>query len=338
MYPTIKIADMGLAKIEASIRNTHCGTHGYLAPECTQGPQLPGLNWAMDIYAVGVTTYETLTGRLPFGNDENADPYERVLPMEPLVRRDCSEMVLDFLEWTLNMDPKDRPSAKECASHPWLLDEINPRQSPRSQRIQPPSTIIVEDDAKTIRPAPPVAAPDSDSDSTRPSSSSSEESSSATSPHSEDETLKFVLRSPKKNLTVRSTVSYVGDPMDICSVKSSPTRKRDISTIRSVSNPMELDTIRPADQVWCTLYPLQGNMVGKSMLSLQKAASTIGSSTEMDFILRHPKIARHHCVIKSQGWTKQSGNTGMIHVHGQKPVQFQHMSKIYLLKESATGI
>jgi serine/threonine protein kinase len=58
-YPTVKIADLGLAKIEAATKNnTFCGSPGYLAPECTQGPQAAGLNWAMDIYAVGVITYE----------------------------------------------------------------------------------------------------------------------------------------------------------------------------------------------------------------------------------------------------------------------------------------
>ena len=59
MYPTVKIADLGLAKIEAATKNnTFCGSPGYLAPECTQGPQAPGLNWTMDMYAVGVITYE----------------------------------------------------------------------------------------------------------------------------------------------------------------------------------------------------------------------------------------------------------------------------------------
>ena len=58
-FPTVKVADLGLAKIEAATKNnTFCGSPGYLAPECTQGPQAVGLNWAMDIYAVGVITYE----------------------------------------------------------------------------------------------------------------------------------------------------------------------------------------------------------------------------------------------------------------------------------------
>jgi serine/threonine protein kinase len=59
MYPTIKVVDLGLAKIEAATKNnTYCGTPGYLPPECAQNPQFPGLNWSMDIYAVGIMTYE----------------------------------------------------------------------------------------------------------------------------------------------------------------------------------------------------------------------------------------------------------------------------------------
>jgi serine/threonine protein kinase len=59
LYPKIKIADLGLAKIEAGTKNnTFCGSPGYLAPECTTRGQVPGLNWAMDMYALGVITYE----------------------------------------------------------------------------------------------------------------------------------------------------------------------------------------------------------------------------------------------------------------------------------------
>ena len=107
LFPTVKIADLGLAKIEAATKNnTFCGSPGYLAPECTQGPQAVGLNWAMDIYAVGVITYElytpilelsnfSLTGKRPFGTDMKKDPYSRKIPMTPLLNRNCSAEAID---------------------------------------------------------------------------------------------------------------------------------------------------------------------------------------------------------------------------------------------------
>jgi serine/threonine protein kinase len=57
--------------------NTFCGSPGYLAPECSQGPQAPGLNWAMDIYAVGVIAYELyfLLFRLSNSQSDRQTPF-----------------------------------------------------------------------------------------------------------------------------------------------------------------------------------------------------------------------------------------------------------------------
>ena len=109
LYPTVKIADLGLAKIEAASKaNTLCGSPGYLAPECTQVSQAQGLNWAMDIYAVGVISYEmypsllhisnsSLTGKCPFSTNLNENPYNRRIPTASLRLRSCSDAAMDFM-------------------------------------------------------------------------------------------------------------------------------------------------------------------------------------------------------------------------------------------------
>jgi hypothetical protein len=96
---------------------------------------------------------------------------------------------------------------------------------------------------------------------------------------------------------------------------------------------MNVDTMRPIDKVWCILYPLPGNAAGTTALFLRKTTTTIGSDTRADLILRHPKIADHHCTIVSGTWNKQRGFTGVIHVHDKKPVRFTHKDVIYVLDE-----
>jgi eukaryotic-like serine/threonine-protein kinase len=84
----IKIADLGLAKrlpgkgiapLDPSIRadqltmlrgdNAIQGTPAYMAPEMAISPDKVDLR--ADLYALGVTAYELLTGKLPFMADDN---------------------------------------------------------------------------------------------------------------------------------------------------------------------------------------------------------------------------------------------------------------------------
>lgn len=67
---TIKLGDFGIATFENSARLTRSesivGSVHYLAPEISQGQQA---SYQSDIYALGITFFELLTGRVPFDDE-----------------------------------------------------------------------------------------------------------------------------------------------------------------------------------------------------------------------------------------------------------------------------
>ncbi len=73
----IKIADFGTVKATGATRLTqigfHPGTLEYMSPEQLRGGEI---DWRSDIYSVGVTFYEILTGQLPFPMTEDGADWE----------------------------------------------------------------------------------------------------------------------------------------------------------------------------------------------------------------------------------------------------------------------
>jgi serine/threonine protein kinase len=73
----VKIADFGTVKAAGTTRLTqigfHPGTIEYMSPEQLRGGEI---DWRSDIYSIGVTFYELLTGHLPFPMTENGSDWE----------------------------------------------------------------------------------------------------------------------------------------------------------------------------------------------------------------------------------------------------------------------
>ena len=116
---TVKVLDFGVAKImdanSKATRDAIAGSPAYMAPERLRGRNYDGRS---DVYAVGCTLYELLTGHPPF-RSENPDvmavalmqlrdqpvPPSQVVPGLP---EGADKIVLNFLE----KDPTNRPDAK----------------------------------------------------------------------------------------------------------------------------------------------------------------------------------------------------------------------------------
>lgn len=148
----VKIADFGLSKQQnnTSLR-TNCGTSGYLAPELLGlVPKKRSYTYSVDMWSLGILAHEILTLVIPFllsdvsdsdseqeqGPGQEPEPpmvdmhllsgYCRgteSFPDECLQKSQVSGEGIRFVMALLAAKPRDRMSATEALSSPWLLDK-----------------------------------------------------------------------------------------------------------------------------------------------------------------------------------------------------------------------
>jgi serine/threonine protein kinase len=109
-----KIGDFGLARVfgGASMKNRKTvGTPYYMAPELFAGKEA---SVATDVYALGVTFYYLLTGRVPIAAKTMGELQKKLLFDEaPCVSKyapDVPKPILDLVAGLMARDPYDRPS------------------------------------------------------------------------------------------------------------------------------------------------------------------------------------------------------------------------------------
>lgn len=114
---SVKVADLGMAKVvsqghEIAASTQVCGTPGYISPEMvSQG--LRAADHRSDIYSLGVSMYQCLSGRLPFAYD---DPYrmmvahvqEEALPLTELDKT-LDLGLATLVACMMSKRPEDRP-------------------------------------------------------------------------------------------------------------------------------------------------------------------------------------------------------------------------------------
>lgn len=111
----VVVLDLGTARIiglspsspEAMGQRVVGGTPGFLAPELYQGELGDS---ASDLFALGVTGYLLLTGRLPFGQPEShlMPDFDRMIPLA-ILRPDIPQPLAAALERCLALKREDRP-------------------------------------------------------------------------------------------------------------------------------------------------------------------------------------------------------------------------------------
>jgi len=134
----IKIADFGLAQISVAPTLTAegvvVGTPAYLAPEVVRGEQVDA---RADLFALGATLVETLTGERLFEGDTYADCLNRIAlfrtgMLDRLTPQSSVEFV-EFLKRMMDPDPRRRYASAEEA-----LDALKTTGSGRRLQLSPP--------------------------------------------------------------------------------------------------------------------------------------------------------------------------------------------------------
>ncbi|MFE7434187.1 bifunctional serine/threonine-protein kinase/glutamate ABC transporter substrate-binding protein [Streptomyces tendae] len=146
----VVLVDFGIATFEGADRVTRhggiIGTPPYLAPELF-APAAPGPTSASDLWALGVTLYEMVEGRLPFGGNEVWEVQANIQQSpEPVLR--YAGPLGPVIQGLLATDPDGRLDAAtaEAMLREVLADPGTPTPTRAAAPAHPP----------TARPTPPV--------------------------------------------------------------------------------------------------------------------------------------------------------------------------------------
>lgn len=110
----LRIADFGLAHFEEETRVTQTGavlgTLGYMSPEQVRGQQITA---QADMFALGATLYEILTGKSPFTGNNQAATLHAILNDDPVsissLRSEVPTPLSQLVSRMLAKDPSQRP-------------------------------------------------------------------------------------------------------------------------------------------------------------------------------------------------------------------------------------
>ncbi|CAN8072172.1 unnamed protein product, partial [Agarophyton chilense] len=142
----VKLADFGFANYVNSrdrpILNSFVGTPYYIAPEMLRGDPH---GCAVDVWATGVVLYILLSGKFPFGGNNESEYYQRVLAKPAYFPadewRDVSHDAKSLVRGMLCKDPHKRLTVEQCLRHPWLARRAHALPSPSSSP-SPSSTLV----------------------------------------------------------------------------------------------------------------------------------------------------------------------------------------------------
>ncbi|KAG8899618.1 hypothetical protein FRC01_010436, partial [Tulasnella sp. 417] len=121
----IKLSDFGVSLTLNAMENAKetannvAGTPNWMAPEVIE---LKGASTASDIWSLGCTVVELLTGKPPYSEIDNtlAVMFRIVEDDKAPIPDGCSETLRDFLSQCFKKDPDERPTAESLFEHPWL--------------------------------------------------------------------------------------------------------------------------------------------------------------------------------------------------------------------------
>ncbi|RWS10614.1 serine/threonine-protein kinase Aurora-2-like isoform X1 [Dinothrombium tinctorium] len=117
-FGELKIADFGWSVHAPSLRRgTMCGTLDYLPPEMvTHQPY----NEKVDLWCLGVLTYEFLVGKPPFETEDATQTYRRIINVDYTFPEHVHEYARIFIRALLKKKPQERATLQECREQIWM--------------------------------------------------------------------------------------------------------------------------------------------------------------------------------------------------------------------------
>jgi serine/threonine protein kinase len=143
----VVLMDFGLMLPEVVMRFQQdiAGSPAYMAPEAIDNDLAPGAGKLLDVYGLGVTLYELLTGQLPFDAetiDAIREQQKRGAPDIRSLRPDVGDAFASLLEQMLSPSPHDRPESAE--SLVWQIRDLLHRKGPTPKGLL--RVLVVDDD------------------------------------------------------------------------------------------------------------------------------------------------------------------------------------------------
>ena len=113
---SVKIMDFGLAKVVEEVRRAVTvvgGTPFYMAPEQAVGEPVDART---DLYALGVTLFQTVTDTLPFEDGDVAYHHRNTPPPDPRSRADVPDVLAELILEMLEKLPDGRPESADVVA------------------------------------------------------------------------------------------------------------------------------------------------------------------------------------------------------------------------------
>ncbi|KAF5007814.1 hypothetical protein FDECE_5872 [Fusarium decemcellulare] len=122
IHGEIKISDFGWSvHAPNNRRKTMCGTLDYLPPEMIKpGTTDNFYNEKVDLWSLGVLTYEFLVGEAPF-EDTPVMTQRRIARADMSIPTWISAEATDLIKKLLVLDPEKRIPLEQIQTHPWII-------------------------------------------------------------------------------------------------------------------------------------------------------------------------------------------------------------------------
>ncbi|GAA5974520.1 hypothetical protein JCM11641_002072 [Rhodosporidiobolus odoratus] len=119
MNGELKIGDFGWSvHAPGNRRSTLCGTLDYLPPEMVENREHTD---KVDLWALGVLTYEFLVGAPPFEDlSGHQATYKKITRLDFTIPSSVSSEAADVIRRLLQLKPEDRLPLAQVAVHPWI--------------------------------------------------------------------------------------------------------------------------------------------------------------------------------------------------------------------------